>query len=138
MAPSPGWGPEQGLRSAIQKFAFQSRFKDDFEGALPLFFGEEVARTRTLVADEEDMPAFQEWYFFDYLTESGEAIIAIFVREQGPELPARERALLDLWRHWNRYHLFEVQEVMPGIGVMVTDLLSGEMLEITTARRPIT
>jgi len=130
MAPAPGWGPEQGLRNAIQEFAFQPRFKDDFQRALPLFFGEEVTRTRTLVADEEDMPAFQEWYFFDFLTESGESIIDIFAREQGPELPARERALLDLWRHWNRYHLFEVQEVKPGFGVVVVDLLSGETLEV--------
>ena len=66
--------------------------------------------------------------------QSGEAIIDIFVREQGPELPARERALLDLWRRWNRYRLFEVQEVMPGIGVTVLDLLSGEILDV---QRPL-
>jgi hypothetical protein len=130
MAPSPGWGPEQGLRSAIQKFAFQSRFNDDFHVALPQFFGEEATRNSTLVADEEDIPAFQEWYFFDYLTEAGEPIVAIFAREDGSKLPARERELLDLWRHWNRYRLLEVQEVMPGIGIKVTDLLSGENLEV--------
>lgn len=125
-----GWGPEQGLRSAIQKFAYQPRFTAEFNRALPLFFGEEVARTRTLVTEENDMPAFQEWYFFDYLTRSGEPIIDIFAREQGPNLSAREHELVNLWRHWNRYRLFEVQQVMPGTGVIVTDLLSGETLEV--------
>ena len=35
-----------------------------------------------------------------------------------------------MWRRWNRYRLFEVQEVKPGIGVVVTDLLSDETLEV--------
>lgn len=125
-----GWGPEQGLRNAIQKFVYQPRFNADFNRALPQFFGEEVTRTRTLVTDENDMPAFQEWYFFDYLTRSGEPIIDIFAREQGPNLSAHERELMDLWRHWNRYRLFQVQQVTPGTGVTVTDLLSGETLEV--------
>jgi hypothetical protein len=118
------------LREAIQKFAFQPRFGEDFNRALPLFFGEEVARTRTLVADEEELPEFQEWYFFDYPTSSGEAIIDIFAREEGDKLTEKERELLDLWRRWNRYRLFEVQKVMPGTGVVVEDLLSGETLEV--------
>lgn len=121
---------ERRLREAIQQFAFQPRFSEDFNRALPLFFGEEVARTRTLVADEEELPEFQEWYFFDYLTSSGETIIDIFAREKGPKLTEKERKLLDLWRRWNRYRLFEVQKVMPGTGVVVEDLLSGETLEV--------
>jgi hypothetical protein len=121
---------ERRLRDRIQDFAFQPRFSQDFEGALAQFFGEEVVRTRTVVADEEEIPEFQEWYFFDYLTSSGETIIDIFIREEGPKLPKRERELLELWRHWNRYRLFEVQKVMPGTGVVVEDLLSSETLEV--------
>ena len=121
---------ERRLREAIQKFAFQPRFGEEFNQALPLFFGEEVARTRTLVADEEELPDFQEWYFFDYPTSSGETIIDIFAREKGPRLTDRERELLDLWQRWNRYRLFEVQKVMPGTGIVVEDLLSGETLEV--------
>ena len=118
------------LRERTQKFAFQQRFTEEFEPALARFFGEEVTRTRTLVADEEEFPEFQEWYFFDYLTRSGEPIIDIFAHEEGPRLPEEERELLELWRHWNRYRLFEVQKVMPGTGVVVEDLLSGETLEV--------
>lgn len=127
---APGQDAELRLRNAIQKFAFQSRFSAEFEVALPRFFGKEATRNRTLVADEEDIPAFQEWYFFDHLTKSGEPIIEIFAREQGPKLTDQERQLLDLWRQWNRYHLFEVQKVIPETGVVVTDLLSGETLEV--------
>ncbi len=99
MTPSPGRTPELRLRSAIQEFAFQPRFSADFNRALRQFFGEEIAHTQTLVAEEEDLPAFQEWYFFDYLTKTGELIIDIFAREQGPRLSAHERELLGLWRH---------------------------------------
>ncbi|MDH7486041.1 MAG: hypothetical protein QHJ81_07160 [Anaerolineae bacterium] len=118
------------LRERIQAFAFQPRFSEEVDPALSRFFGEEAARTRTLIADEEDFLDFQEWYFFDYLTGSGEPIIDIFAREEGPRLPEKEREFLELWRHWNRYHLFEVQKVMPGTGVIVEDLLSGETLEV--------
>lgn len=121
---------ERRLRERIQNFAFQPRFKAEFETALAQFFGEEVARTRTLVADEEEISEFQEWYFFDHLTRSGETIIEIFAREEGAKLPEQERELLDLWRRWNRYRLLEVQNVMPGTGVVVEDLLSGEVLEV--------
>jgi hypothetical protein len=121
---------ERRLRDRIQEFAFQPRFGEEFERALAWFFGEEVTRTRTVVADEEELPEFQEWYFFDHLASSGETIIDIFTREEGPKLPKRERELLELWRRWNRYRLFEVQKVMPGTGVVVEDLLSGETLEV--------
>ncbi|HID85991.1 MAG TPA: hypothetical protein EYP55_01260 [Anaerolineae bacterium] len=121
---------ERRLREAIQEFAFQPRFGEECEQALAQFFGEEVIRTRTLVADEEEIPEFQEWYFFDYVTSSGETIIDMFAREKGPKLSEKERELLDLWRRWNRYRLFEVQKVMPGTGVVVEDLLSGETLEV--------
>jgi hypothetical protein len=121
---------ERRLREAIQSFAFQPRFGEEFNQALPLFFGEEVVRTRTLTASEAEMAEFQEWYFFDYPTSLGETIVDIFAREEGPGLSEKERELLDLWRRWNRYRLFEVQRVMPGIGIVVEDLLSGETLEI--------
>ncbi|RME81119.1 MAG: hypothetical protein D6775_14445, partial [Caldilineae bacterium] len=114
----------------IQKFAFQPRFKADIESALARFFGEEFTRTRTIISDEEDLPDFQEWFFFDYPTGSGDTIINMFAREEGKNLSARERELLELWRHWNRYRLFEVQKVMSGTGIVVEDLLSGEVLEV--------
>ena len=120
---------ERHLRDEVQKFAFQARFHTDMDRALVRFFGKAVARTRQIVADEGEIPDFQEWYFFDFRTRSGEPIIDIFAREMGPDLSQQERELLDSWRRWNRYRLFEVQEVKPGIGVVVTDLLSEETIE---------
>jgi hypothetical protein len=118
------------LRDKIQKFAFEARFHADADRALVRFFGKAVARTRQIVADEGDIPEFQEWFFFDFQTRSGETIIDIFARELGPDLSQQERELLDSWRRWNRYRLFEVQEVKPGVGVVVTDLLSEETIEV--------
>ena len=121
---------ERRLRKKLPEFAFQPRFHAEVDRALLRFFGKAVARTRQIVTDEGELPDFQEWFFFDYPTRSGETIVNIFAREVGPELSEEERELLDVWRRWNRYRLFEVQEVKPGIGVVVTDLLSDETLEV--------
>jgi len=85
----------------------------------------------TPTLEEEAMPAFQEWFIYDYVTTEGERVIDLFAREKGPRLPAAQRQMLDDWRRTNRYHLFEVQEVEPGVGATVQDLLSGEVLEVS-------
>lgn len=68
--------------------------------------------------------------FNDYLLPSGETIIELFRREIGPQLPSAEYDLLDAHCRLNRYHLFEVEKVNPGKGIIATDLLSGENWEI--------
>lgn len=118
------------LRDKIQKFAYQDRFREDFEPALARYFGEETLEAGVLSLEEGSVAGFQEWYFFDYVTHEGEPIIDIFARERGSRLPEMERDLLAKWREWNRYRLFEVQKVMPGTGIIAEDLLSGETLEI--------
>lgn len=121
---------ERRLRDRIQQFAYQERFRRHFEQAVSRYFGEEVLASRTLRADEAEVSAFQEWFFFDVPTRSGETIIDLFAREVGSELSELEQELLEKWREWNRYRLFEVQQVMPGTGIVVEDLLSGERLEV--------
>ncbi|MBS1254076.1 MAG: hypothetical protein MAG451_03132 [Anaerolineales bacterium] len=121
---------ERRLQDEIQGFAHQGRFREDFERGLARYFGQEVLESRTLSIDETELPGFQEWYFFDYVTSSGETIIDSFARKVGPRLSKMEQELLEKWRQWNRYRLFEVQKVMPGTGVLVEDLLSGETLEV--------
>jgi hypothetical protein len=127
----PGTSPtERSLRQKIQNFTYQERFKRDFEQALSLFFGMDVLKTRRLEADEAQIPAFQEWFFYDYVTYKGEHIIDLFAQEKGPTLPPAEAQMLEDWRQWNRYRLFEVLDVHPGQGVTVQDLISGEVLDI--------
>ncbi len=128
-APPPS-RDERVLRERIQKFAFQSRFRDDFERAIRLYFGGEALQDKVLTVDEDSLPAFQEWFFFDYVTSEKEHIIDLFAREVGPRLSLAQQQMLDDWRRVNRYRLFEVQRVEPGVGETLQDLLSGEKFEL--------
>jgi hypothetical protein len=128
-APPPG-RDERTLRERIQTFTFQDRFKGDFERAIRLYFGEEALQNNVFTVDEQALPGFQEWYFFDYATSGKERIIDLFAREVGPRLPAAQRQMFDDWRRVNRYRLFEVQRVEPGVGETLQDLLSGDVFEL--------
>ena len=121
---------ERVLRERILRFAYQQCFKADVDRAIRLYHGEDALQDDTLVLDEEQIPGFQEWYVHDYVTSEGERVIDLFARESGPQLPTAQRQMLDDWRRINRYRLFEVQEVEPGFGVTVQDLLSGEVLKV--------
>ena len=121
---------ERVLRERIMRFTYRECFGDDFRRAVRLYFGEEVLQDDILTLDEERIPGFQEWYIFDYVTFGGERIIDLFASEKGPRLPKAQWQMLNDWRRINRYRLFEVQAVEPGVGVTVQDLLSGEVLEI--------
>ncbi|MEA3341284.1 MAG: hypothetical protein U9R15_15075, partial [Chloroflexota bacterium] len=102
----------------------------DFERALRLYFDKETLQDNVLTIDEDEIPGFQEWYIHDYVTFEGERIIDLFAGEIGPSFPQGQQQILDDWRRINRWRLFEVQEVEPGVGVTVQDLLSGEVLEV--------
>ena len=119
---------EQQLRSSIQKFAFQESFSTDFETALGLYFGEEVLQTRAIDLDDPVTADFQEWYFMDYVTAGGSRLIDLFAEQRGPSLPSDQREMLDDWIRTNRLRMLEIQEVTPGVGEVVKDLLSGEIL----------
>ncbi len=128
-APPPSRN-ERALRERILEFTYQQRFAADMDRALRLYFGQEALQDGELALDETEIPGFQEWYIHDYVTSEGERIIDLFAGEMGPRLPAAQRHLLDDWRRVNRCRLFEVQEVKPGIGVTVQDLLNGEVLQV--------
>jgi hypothetical protein len=128
-APPPSRN-ERVLRERILDFTYQERFRGDFQRAIRLYFGEEALQDDVLTLDEEEIPGFQEWYIFDYVTSEGERIIDLLAREVGPQLPTAQRQILDDWRRTNRYRLFEVQKVEPGVSVTVQDLLNGEILEV--------
>ncbi len=131
-SPPPPSRGEVNLRKRIQDFAYQDRFKKEFDCAIRLYFefkGEPGSPGNPPIP-EEDMPAFQEWYFHDYVTQTGDRIIDLFAQEIGPELKREQVEMLQDWLEWNRLRLLEVQRVEPGLGETVLDLLSGEILEV--------
>lgn len=126
--PSAASTAERALRHSIQAFAFQPRFRSDFRKAMALFFGVEESEMTTLTLDKAEMAEFQEWFFMDFVTGSGQRLIELFAEEGGPALPSDQRQILGDWIATNRLRLFEVQAVTPGAGETVMDLLSGEVL----------
>lgn len=128
MAPGGPLNDEAMLRNAIQQFVFHSIKAPEMEAALALYFGDEFLQTRTLTADEPEIATFQEWYFFDYMPKSGVRLIDQFAQKVGPTLPPAQQAILYSWIETNRLRLFEVSEVTPGIGEVVEDLLTGEVI----------
>ncbi len=128
--PAPGYA-EKMLRKRIQEFAYKgNRFNADFEKAMELYFGKKAGVRTPLFLNESELPAFQEWYFFDFVIRSDKRIIDLFAEEIGPRLNSEQRAMLEDWLVWNRARLLEFQEVKPGIGVVVQDLLSEEIFEV--------
>ena len=128
--PEPGQA-EKSLRKRIPEFAYKGdRFKADFEKAVELYFEQKPNPDMPFHFDDAELPGFQEWYFFDFVTHTGKRIIDLFVEEMGPGLNSAQRAMLDDWLAWNRARLLEFQEVKPGIGVVVQDLLSEETFEV--------
>jgi hypothetical protein len=128
--PEPTYA-EKVLRKRIPEFAYHGeRFRDDFQRALEYYFEQKPSESTPLTFDESELPGFQEWYFFDYVTHSGKRIIDLFAEEVGPRLNNDQRAMLEDWLVWNRARLLEFQEVRPGIGVIVQDLLSEEVFEV--------
>ena len=121
---------EQALRPTIQKFAYQKRFAADFEQAMELYFGKGAGKKRVLSLEEADTANFQEWFFHDYVTATGERIIDLLEAEVGPTLPPTQQQILHDWISSNRQRLLEVQEVTPGVGEIVKDLLNGEVFRV--------
>jgi hypothetical protein len=128
LLPATPLNDEAALRASIQEFAFRRANAPDMERALALYFGNDFVHTRTLTADEPEIAAFQEWYFFDFVPERRTRLIEQFAEEVGPTLPPAQQAMLHSWIETNRLRLFEVQEVTPGVGEVVKDLLSGEVI----------
>jgi len=130
-AAPPGINPtEYSLQQKILGFTYQERFQRDFQRALSLFFGPQVLQTRKLEAEEAETIAFQLWFINDYVTYEGQRIMEIFSQEVGATLPPAEAQMLDDWLQGDCYRLIEVQEVHPGVGVTVQDLLNDEVLEV--------
>ncbi|MGE5222045.1 MAG: hypothetical protein ACM3PY_06390 [Omnitrophica WOR_2 bacterium] len=134
--PPPPSYTEKSLRNRISRFSLSERFKDEFENAFEQYIGSEAIQKqgdqKILLIDEEEgsLEGFQEWFFFDYVLKSGDRIIDLFAKELGPKLSENQRKMMEDWIATNRLRLLETQEVEPGIGEIMQDLLSGEILHL--------
>ena len=122
---------EKMLQKRIGEFVFRSdRFKADIQKAMELYFEQKSGPDTPLEFDEDELPGFQEWLFSDFVTHTARRIMDMFQNEIGPSLNSEQRAMLEDWLVWNRSRLLEFQQVKPGIGVVVQDLLSDEIFEV--------
>jgi hypothetical protein len=135
-APPPASYAEKALRNSISSFGLSKRFREDLERAIEQYMGpgaiQKQGDKNIIVLDENDkrLPGFQEWFYFDYVLPSGQHIIDLFVQEEGQQLNATQRKILNDWLATNRLHLLETQSVEPGIGETMQDLLSGEIFHL--------
>jgi len=110
------------------------RFFEQMEQAYTHYMGpdaiQEIGGKKTFMLDEEELPGFQEWFYFDYVLPSGERIIDLFLKEEAPNLSSRQQQILHEWIATNRLRLLETQTVEPGEGETMLDLLSGETFNL--------
>lgn len=134
--PLPPSYAEKTLRKRISQFGLNKRFKDDFERAFEQYMGpgsiQRHGDQKVLILDEaeDELPGFQEWFYFDYVLQSGDRIIDLFAKEVGPQLPKDQKMMLEDWLATNRLRLLETQSIEPGIGETMQDLLSGEVIQL--------
>jgi hypothetical protein len=134
--PPPPSYAEKALRKRISQFGLSTRFKDEFEQAFEQYMGSEAIQKqgdrKILILDEADsnFPGFQEWFYFDYVLQSGKHIIDLFAEELGPQLAANQRKIFEDWLATNCLRLLETQSVEPGVGETMQDLLSGEIFAL--------
>lgn len=77
----------------------------------------------------EDGGAFTEWYVNDYLLPSGRTIIEDFYTKNFNRLKDNEKRLLEA--HMQAYEsVYEVQEVVKGIGMKLKDIFTGEKFDV--------
>lgn len=112
----------QELRRKLGEFADQPSFAWDAARAQDLYLG---SLDQQLVDRQDDftMERCFEWFIFDYKMSGGQTIIETFREEQAYLLSEHERNLLADWC-CSRISMYEVQEVIPGQGLIVLDLLA--------------
>lgn len=128
---------EARLRRRLIEFPSEALRKPDMEEALRTFVGSGLSSG----GDDDSLELETvDWLIHDYISPRwGSSVIEEFIRRNPGSLSARERQILDAWSR-SRYSLFEVQDVEPDAGVLVTDLLAGGgffVHDVSTARRAV-
>ena len=80
--------------------------------------------------DELTFEKFFDWFLYDFkLIDSEERLAERFYSDEGSELSASEKTLINDWIK-SIYSFFEVEEVVPGELCLIKDIFSGKSLEV--------
>lgn len=130
--PSPD-NPEKRLMEKVLKYSNYIP-KGEFLDASALYWG--IEPEEPLILPEEALNeggAFIEWYLHDYLLSSGKTILEDYYSSHFNRLTGNEREIL-------RSHMkacpgiYEVQEVTKGSGMKLSDIFTGEELDVKDVR----
>ncbi|HEY2125498.1 MAG TPA: SEC-C metal-binding domain-containing protein, partial [Chthoniobacterales bacterium] len=121
-AGSQGANEFDGLRRRIGEFLEQVLSRGDIQSAIQELFGDWEEDRDSETANM----ALVDWMVHDRVAPSlGRTVIEEFLARRGSRLAPREREMAEAWSK-SFVGLYEVQEVAPGAGVEVKDLISGD------------
>ena len=118
--------------SALAKlltYAFHPSFDSDHAVAEIAFWGDRIrdpaAAEFSWIIDSEDATIkYNTWFLFDWELDDAGTVVELFIEESGDKLSSSEREYLERVAA-APLRLYEVQSVVPGTGVYVSDLWSG-------------
>ncbi|MEW6096364.1 MAG: hypothetical protein AB1567_07555 [bacterium] len=111
------------LISKLIKFSSISRFRDEFEQAMMIYYDMESFKDFSPL--ESDITNFMNWFIFDYKLSDGDTIISHFIKEGLDNLSPLEKELVYLLKD-SYVSIFEVQDIKPGTGLILVDLFTNQ------------
>jgi tetratricopeptide (TPR) repeat protein len=121
---------EKSLIEKLISYSNKEKFKKDFLNAMSIYWRTEPVEPLVLPEGAlEDKGNFVEWFINDYLLPSGKTIIEDFYSVMFNTLSVEERTILEA--HMMSYmSIYEVLEVIEGVGVKIKELFTNRELEI--------
>ncbi len=109
------------LDEALRRFAIENYDIEWFRDALDGYAGDDAE-----APDDDELQLIIPWSFYHFpVGNDGESMASLVLAERGSQLPPELRELLvaqvEAW-----LSVWEVREVRPGVGLGLTDLLTGE------------
>lgn len=117
----------QSLRQKLGEFALDPLFSEDISRAQHMYL---VGLDPDLVDENDEiiMERCFEWFIFDYVMESGETLIDIYLALSCPS--DIEKKLLREWAG-SRLSVFEVSGIYPGKGLRIRDLILNRKMTVS-------
>jgi hypothetical protein len=123
-APKKGESLHASIVNRVTEAALEWHKPADVRRARGMYFGEVPAEE----IDQEDMGGFIEWLIYDFRDKATRrTAVENFLRTRGPKLTPAENELLESLRD-ARYALYEVERVVPGSGIDVHDVFTGDRM----------
>lgn len=113
------------LTDRLTEFSFLSRFRDEFEEAMKIYYC--LESFEDLLLPEDNIPNSMSWFIFDYELSDGDTVISHFIKERLNSLNPLERELAYLLKD-SYVSVFEVQDIKPGYGLTLVDIFTDQKL----------